>query len=292
MSEAWTRAVQEAAERRGADIEAVVLGPHGADPAVQAAEIDSLLLMGDADCLVVEAPWSGTSEPAELARVINRATNSGVPVFVVGADIEASQRFAYFGMEDRSAGFAAGSAVGQWAIDAKIWLRVGGVVARNAEDPGARLRMQGFIDGLTVQLPEIQFANRPGSAQSLGSRPGDAYELSRAWILDHPDVDILLVADSGLETVASAIAAEALYGDVSAVGFELSDTVVSYIRDGVVAAALVPDSAAAAAAAAAACTDFLLSGVYETGHVAVDPLAVTEANVDDGVWLQPEPDPR
>ena len=288
MGDGWKQGVEEAAERHGADIEAVVLGAAGADPAARADEIDSLIVAGDVDCLAVEAPAPDAFGAEELARVMDKAVNSGVAVFTVGADSAASRRFAHYGLEDRAAGAFAGSVVGQWSADTGIWLRVGAVLALDAQDPASRLRMEGFIEAITRVLPDIYFLNGPDDAPSLGAGTGDVYAAFREWILAHPDVDIALYAGPGLERVAAPVAELGLWGDVSVAGFEMSETLGNYIRDGVVVAAMVADPAAAAAAAAGACADFLLVGVYETGQVPVDPVAVTEANVDDGPWALEE----
>ena len=292
MGDGWKQGVEEAAERHGADIEAVVLGAAGADPAALADEIDSLIVAGDVDCLAVEAPAPDAFGADELARVMDKAVNSGVAVFTVGADSAASRRFAHYGLEDRAAGAFAGSVVGQWSADTGIWLRVGAVLALDAQDPASRLRMEGFIEAIARVLPDIYFLNGPDDAESLGAGPGgDVYAAFREWILAHPDVDIALYAGPGLERVAAPVAELSLWGDVSVVGFEMNEMLGNYMRDGVVVAALVADPAAEAAAAAGACGDFLLAGAYETGHVPVDPLVVTEANVDDGPWALAEQQP-
>ena len=263
-----------------------MVSPRGGDAAAGVDEIDLLVQAGDVDCLVVEAPGAAELGAAELTGMIDRAVDAGVPVFVLGADSSDSKRFAFFGAEERSAGVVAGTVVGRWASDSYVWIRKVGLLAGDPQNPVSLLRMEGFVEGLGGELLGIDFVNDPESALPVGFDPLDAYDLVRAWILAHPDVDVLLHADSGLETVAAAIADEGLYGDVSAVGFEMSEAVGDYIRDGVVVAALVRDSAAEGAAAAGACGDFLLAGVYEMGHVPVDPVAVTEANVNDGDWAR------
>ena len=114
------------------------------------------------------------------------------------------------------------------------------------------------------------------------------YDETQEWILDHPDVDIIFFPDAGLEPAAAVIADWALYGDVSLAGFHMSPTVGDFIRDGVVVAAMLTGLADQAAAAAEACGDFLLAGAFHTGHVPIDPVAVTDENVDSRDWALPE----
>ena len=145
------------------------------------------------------------------------------------------------------------------------------------------------MEGFETEMFGVEFVNDPQSALALGFEPVRARELARAWISAHPDVDIVVHADAGLEAVAEALAVDALYGDVFAVGFEMTAALGDYIRDGLVGATFVRDRAGEAAAAAGACGDFLLAGVHETGPVLVAPAAVTAANVDAGAWELREP---
>ena len=285
LAAAWPGAVEAAAERHRAGLEARVVGAGRADGAARAEEVDSLVLAGEVDCLAVEAPEGD----GPLARVVDRAANSGVPVFTVGGDSAGSKRFAFYGLDDLAAGTVTGELVGRWAVERRILLRRAGVLAGDANDEGSQRRMEGFIAGIESQIPDIEFVNRPGDGVvSQGSDPGGVYERSGKWILEHPDVDIVFHADSGLEMVSKFIADESLYGDVSAAGFGMSQAVGNYIREGVVVAAMLPGGANQAAAAADACADLLLAGAYDTGAVAVDPVAVTDDNVLDRDWTLPE----
>ena len=107
-------------------------------------------------------------------------------------------------------------------------------------------------------------------------------------MLDNIDVDIVFHTDAGLEQAAQVIADHLLYGDMYAVGFHISPEVADYIRERVVVAAMVPRRAEQARQAGAACAEFLGSGAYRTGHVEIEPLAVTRDNVDDADWSLPE----
>ena len=283
MGEGWARGAEEVAARYGGAVEARVVGPWGDDPDAQAAEIDELVTAGEVDCLAVEAAAGG-----ELARVIDRAANSGVPVFTVGADSPDSKRFAFYGLDDRDAGVHTGRLVGRWALDGRILLRKAAVLAADAADERSRLLMEGFVAGMGEELPDLEFVNGPDTAASLGDDPEAAYEAAGEWIEAHPDVDIIFHPDPSLEQASRYIAVQALYGEVSTAGFHLSGAVLNYVYEGVVVAAMVPGLANQAAAAADACGDFLLAGAYDTGHVAVDPTAVTEANIEERDWTAPE----
>ena len=283
-SAGFSRGATEASERHRARIDTRLAGPEVVDPAEQARHIDDLVVSGDVDCLTVEVPEVGAGDAAVLARAIDKAVNAGVPVFTVGGDSPDSRRFAFYGLDDFVAGERTGSVVGRWAVNGRILLRKAGVLAGDAGDPRSRRLMEGFIAGITAELPEIEFVNGPDSVESLGFDPERVYAISGRWIAAHPDVDIIFHADSGLEAASRYIADESLYGDVSMAGFHMSTDVLRYIREGVVVAATVPALADQAAAAARACGDFLLAGAYHSGTVAVDPLVVTEDNLGERDW--------
>ena len=292
MGAGFSAGAAETSERHSAGIEARLVSADSGGAATQAEQIDDLVLSGVVDCLVVEADNSDVSGSAALARATDRAVNAGVPVFTVGDDSPDSRRLAFYGLDDFSVGRLAGETVGRWSLDERILLRQAGVLTGDASDPALRLRMEGFIAGITAELPDLTFVNGPNTVESHGFDPDELYEESGEWILTHPDVDIIFHTDhGGLEAASAFIADQALYGDVSIVGLAtggLSQSLYNYVYEGVVVAAMVPGLANQAAAAAAACGDFLLAGAYNNGAVAVDPVAVTEDNLDERDWTLPE----
>ena len=289
MGAGFAAGAAESSERHSARIEARVVGPDEAGAAAQAQQIDDLIVQGGLDCLVVEAAEAAAADSGGgLATVIDRAVNSGVPVFTVGGDSADSRRFAFYGLDALGAGARAGEAVGRWAVDGRILLRKAGVLTGDATSERSQRLMEGFIAGITAELPDLEFVNGPDTVESFGFDPVEVYDEAGEWILAHPDVDVVFFTDEGMEPASRFIADRALYGDVSLAGFHMSEKVPNYIREGVVVAAMLPGLAGQAAAAAEACGDFLLAGAYHTGHVAVDPVVVTEDNVEDRDWAQPE----
>ena len=283
LQHGWSRAAAEVAEQHGVEIDARVIGPNRADAEAQAATIESLIASADIDCLAVEA-----AGPRLLTGVIGAAVEAGVPVFAVGGDSPDSKRFAFYGIDDYAAGQAAGSLVGRWAADGGILVRRAGVLTGDADDPRSFERMRGFVAGLTEVHSGVEWVNGPADAPSVGFDPFGAYDASEAWVLDNFDVDIVFHTDEGLEAVAAVIADQLLYGDMYAAGFHLSEPVADYIRERVVVAAMGQRLAEQARRAGLACGDFLLAGAHDTGHVVIDPVAVTRDNVDEVDWTLPE----
>ena len=285
MGAGFSAGAAETSERHGASVEAGVVAADGAD---QAQQIDDLVASGEADCLAVEVPDGDAAASRSVAAAIDRAVNSGVPVFTVGSDGADSRRFASYGLDELSAGRVTGEVVGRWAVDGKILLRKAGVLTGDATSPRSQQLMEGFIAGISAELADLQFVNGPDSVESFGFEPAEFYDEAGEWILAHPDVDIIFVTDEGLEPASRFVGDRALYGDVSLAGFHMSEAVGNYIYEGVVVVAMLPGLANQAAAAAEACGDFLLAGVYDTGRVAVDPVAVTDDNLDERDWTLSE----
>ena len=279
----WSVAAGEVAEHHGVEINARVIGPNSADAEAQAAAIESLIASADIDCLAVEA----ANFPL-LTDVIDSAVDAGIPVFAVGGDSPDSKRFAFYGLDDYAAGQTAGSLVGQWAVDGGILVRRAGVLTGDAGDQGSFDLMRGFVAGLSEIHSGVDWVNGPADVDSFGFDPFVVHDATEAWVLDNMDVDIVFHTDEGLEAVARVIADQLLYGDMYAVGFHMSEPVTNYIRERVVVTAMAQGLAEQARRAGAACGDFLLGGTHDTGHVVIEPVAVTRDNVDEIDWALPE----
>ena len=279
----WAAAAGEVADQHGTEINARVIGPNGADVEAQAATIESLIASGDIDCLAVEA-----AHPLLLTDVIDAAVDAGVPVFSVGGDSPDSKRFAFYGLDDYAAGETAGQMVGQWAADGGILVRRAGVLTGDASDQGSFDRMRGFVAGLSEIHSGVDWVNGPSDVDSFGFDPFTVHDATEAWVLDNIDADIVFHTDEGLEALARVMADQLLYGDMYAVGFHMSEPVTNYVRERVVVTAMVQGLAEQARRAGAACGDFLLAGTHDTGHVVIEPVAVTRDNIDEIDWTLPE----
>ena len=279
LSDGWSRAGADIGSEHGADVNARVIGPNRPDAAAQIATIDELVGSGDIDCLAVEASDSGA-----FVGIIDKAVDAGIPVFGVGGDSPDSKRFAFYGFDDFEAGRLAGATVGRWSVDSRILMRKAGVLTGDAQDPRSQARMEGFVEGLRSVHSAMEFVNGPDTAESQGFDPESVYTASEAWILGHPDVDIVFHTDEGLEMAARAVASHLLYGDVYAAGFHMSEQVADYIREGVVVAALPAGLWQQAHRAGLACGRFLLEGAHDTGFMAMDPLVATRDNVEEVDW--------
>ena len=283
LGSGWSGAAAEVAEQHGIDVNARVIGPNSADAEAQAATIESLVASADIDCLAVQA-----ANPRLLDDAIDAAVEAGVPVFAVSGDSPDSRRFAFYGIDAHAAGFSAGQLVGEWAADGGILVRRAAVLTGDAGTQSYFDLMRGFIEGFGEIHSGVEFVNGPADVESFGFEPVAVYNATEAWVLDNLDVDIVFHTDAGVEALAAVMADQLLYGDMYAVGFHMSPQVADYIRERLVVASMVTGSAEHARRAGLACGGFLLEGVHETGHVVLEPAAVTRDNVDDTDWTLPE----
>lgn len=276
FTEGWQRAGAEAAEQFGREINPRVIGPPVADAAEQQATIEALIASGDIDCLAVEA-----SEADSFAAGIDAAVEAGIPVFTVVGDAPGSKRFAHVGLNAVEAGRAAGSLVGQWALDGSILVRRAALLSGDAANQQSFDLMRGFMAGLSETHSGAEWLNEPATAPSWGFDEVTVYNLAEAWAVENSDVDIVFHTGEGLEMIGRVIADQLLYGDMYAVGFGTNEVIADLIRERAIVAAMSPRFDEQAYLAGRACSGFLLDGVVETGHIVVAPAAYTLDNVDD-----------
>ena len=283
LERGWRLGVEEVSSSGGYGVAARVVGPAGTDSEARASDLEELVQAGGADCLVVDSAGG-----ASVADAIDAAISAGVPVFTIGTDSPFTRRFAYYGIDDLEAGKLAASFVGQWATEGRLLLLNAGVLARDPGDPSAKARMEGFIESFLELMPHVEFANGPEDVEPLGFDSDSAYDSAAVWLQEHPDVDIIFLADGGLEQLAAAIGDQFLHGDVYAAGFGMSDAIGNFIHDGVVVATLLEGLESQAETAAQACGRFLDDGVYDAGAVARNPQVVHEDNLESTGWAPPE----
>ena len=284
MDSGWKRGMAEADARYDGSIAGRVVGPPNTDIPAQVAEIDALLDAGEIDCLAFEAHEGGP-----YIDVINKAMDQGIPVFGVNADSSDSKRISFHALDEFSAGKLAGKITGEWAIaNGKDW-KTAALMTGSVEGGWAQGRMTGFVEGLNAALPGLEWANTSTeNIESQGWDPATSYAMVEAWVLGHPDVDIIFHTDQGVTNVAKAISDNGLSGTMYTSGFNIDPATADYIRSGDIIVTMVQGFSNQAARGAQACSDFLFDGNYDVGHVIMDPVAVTGDNVDSVDWTDPK----
>ncbi len=214
--------VDQAAKDLGVD--AVMVGPVGADANKQVAELETLMTSG-VDGLAVS---SATTDA--LAPVINKALGEGIPVVTFNTDNPASHRLAFVGQDLVQSGRIAGDlmakkingqgkviittldAAAQWSLD---------------REKGARESLAKY-PGITV----VQTVN-------TGTEPAAIYSAIENAMLAHPDVTGILSLECCSNPAAGQwVQRNGKKGAVTVVGFDLLPQTLQLVKDGYIAATI------------------------------------------------------
>ncbi|QHT59395.1 sugar ABC transporter substrate-binding protein [Paenibacillus lycopersici] len=219
------RSVEEgaasASKRFGMELE--YMGPFRVDPAEQKRLLEKAIAERF-DALLVQ----GQNDPS-YARLIDQAAANGIPVIAVDADEPGSERLAYVGTDNRTAGRRMGElvlrAVGETG---KIGVLIG------SQASNQQLRLAGFRDvvkrhpGLTVE-----------DVRSSNTSRLQAEEQAEDMLRRHPDLKAI-VGFSALDGLGIAEAAKRMAaGNVLVFGFDDPGSTRDEIRGCQITAALV-----------------------------------------------------
>jgi ABC-type sugar transport system substrate-binding protein len=255
-------------------IESRMIGPVGGGNEKQVAEIRSLLNANQIDALVFNA-----AQPGPFVDVINQAMAAGVPVWGTGGDSPESNRIGFFALDEEAAGKLAGESAGKWAKTAKVDVKKAALFTGDPAGPWAQSRMQGFVEGLTAEFPDVTFVNSAKNPYNTSFDFPKVYADAKAFIAGNPDVQILFHTDQGVQMLGKAIADSKRTGKTWAAGFNLSDQILDYITSDDIVTTVGQNWNGQASAAAKAAADFIFKGEVVKGVNAATPFVVTKDNV-------------
>lgn len=171
------------------------------------------------DGIVVVPIFDGT------ARIINEATDAGVPVFTIVAEgAVASRRLAFMGQDATSAGRQIGEFIVE-KMNAKGEL---GVITGYFGATQHTQRMNGALDYIKEKAPEIKiigpFENK--------DKAEAAYSLLQDMSTANPDLAMVYVTAGGPFGAAKAVKDLNLTGKVGVVGFDHTPDNLQYLKSG------------------------------------------------------------
>jgi len=201
-------------------------GPSDYDMNAVSAAIDQAVAKGAAGIVVVG--WEES-----LNGSINQAIASGVPVVTVDADLPTSNRLAFVGTSN----FSAGVELGNW-ISGKLGKK--GQVALLGMPTLSNIRDR--IEGI-----KSVFAANDIKIVQIGDSKTDAVgsaETAASILLKYPDLDALIGVDShsGLG-IGMAIKEANKVGKILATGFDRDNSLLEMIAEGVVSGTVVQRTA-------------------------------------------------
>jgi ribose transport system substrate-binding protein len=159
------------------------------------------------------------------ARIINEATQAGVPVFNIVAEGAApSERLAFIGQDATSAGEQIGKFI-QEKTGGKGKL---GVITGYFGATQHTQRMNGALDYLKANAPDLKvvgpFENK--------DKAEAAYSIVQDMVTSNPDLSMIYVTAGGPFGAAKAIKDLGLTGKVGVVGFDHTPDNIAYLKTG------------------------------------------------------------
>lgn len=171
------------------------------------------------DGIVVVPIFDGT------ARIINEATDEGVPVFnIVAEGATESKRLAFIGQDAISAGQQIGEYIAK-KMDGKGKL---GVITGYFGATQHTQRMNGAVDYLKAKFPDIQIVGPFENKDKAES----AYSLVQDMMTANPDLSMVYVTAGGPFGAAKAVKDLNLTGKVGVVGFDHTPDNMQYLKTG------------------------------------------------------------
>lgn len=171
------------------------------------------------DGIVVVPIFDGT------ARIINEATDAGVPVFnIVAEGATPSERLAFIGQDATSAGEQIGKFIEQ-KLGGKGKL---GVIIGYFGATQHTQRMNGALDYLKAHDPNIQIV---GPFENK-DKAEEAYSLVQNMMTSNPDLSMVYVTAGGPFGAAKAVKDLGLTGKVGVVGFDHTPDNMAYLKTG------------------------------------------------------------
>lgn len=167
-------------------------------------------------------------------KVINRATEAGIPVFnFIAEGSKPSKRLAFMGQDAYAAGQLAGKTIEELTGGkGKVGVITGYFGATQHEN-----RMNGALDYFKKSVPGINVVGKYENRDKAET----AYSLTKDMLTAHPDLKVVYVTAGGPFGAAKAVQDLGLTGKVGVVCYDHIPENVKYVRSGQIVAAIAQD---------------------------------------------------
>lgn len=234
----WQRVKQAAiaiGDERG--IEMTVLGPENGYTK-EAVETQISLIAEHFEQNQLDGLILGPSDSIRLAPIVEKLTEQGIPVMAMDTPLDTEAVLTFIGFDN----FAAGEAMGKWVI--QYWATQKQTGTAKPKPPkilmleGARHndnaieRQAGFLAGLNTGAFELL------AIRSANWSTAEAQEITRQWLEQYPQIDVIVAANDGMALGAIAAMAEQNRTDILVTGFDGSDAGLSALENGTLAATI------------------------------------------------------
>ena len=208
----------DAAARLGPNVQVQLLGPAEWDASLEAREIDNLVARG------VDGILATAGDAQAMNTSIDNAIAAGIPVVLFDSDAPDSQRLAFVGTNNYTAGCEAGKAVASWHGDDAVV----GISTFPGPEHLAQ-RVQGFTDCLAAAAPNAtiaQTANDQGKVDTAESA-------ITAMLQANPTINVIFAAHGNPGPgAAAAVRSLNLQGQVDILAFDFGSPVLELIQKG------------------------------------------------------------
>jgi ribose transport system substrate-binding protein len=194
-----------------------IVSPSNAyDANQQIAQIEALINSSQVDCLSIAVNGADT-----FTNVTTKALEAGIPVFSVGAPTNGNE-LGQFTQIPEVEGVQTAEVVLDWAADNGVELKDFMMSSGAPASTWAQGRMISFQDTIKAAVPDAVFSADAANALNTTFEPPKAFDAYKAFLIGHPDVQVLLSADQGAGSAAKAIEDLGLKGKVWSVGWNPS----------------------------------------------------------------------
>jgi ABC-type sugar transport system substrate-binding protein len=236
----------------------------------QISQIEAKLAAGQIDCISIE-PVTSDSTTAIVAKLIGQ----GIPVFTVGVPSHGHE-FTNFTQLPPKEGATAAEVVLKWIAETGTKLKVFAVSGGDPAQAWAQGRMKGFREGIQKAIPDAVFVTTEENGLNTSYEPGKTFDIYKAFLSAHPDVQFIENVDIGAEHAARAIKQLNKVGQVFTLGWNVSRGQLDAIDAGIQVASLDQRWPDQAAFGGPACAQFLANGVVLPNTQTLRPITKAE----------------
>lgn len=164
--------------------------------------------------------------PDLLTKVINQATEAGIPVVTFNTDAPKSKRMCFVGQDAMTAGKVAAELMGQYlGGEGKVFIITG-----FHTHLGHRERVSGFQEYTREYFPHIKMLGVHESCD----KSERAYAITQKALTSYPNLRGIYVAGRGVSGAGQAVKDANRSSSVKVVSFDLRKETIDLIREGVV----------------------------------------------------------
>lgn len=182
----------------------------------QITQIEALFNSNQVDCLSIMVNGADT-----FTAVTKKLLAAGVPVFTVGAPTNGNELQQFTQVPEKE-----GAQTAKVVLD---YMKENGLAFKTFAVSGgapaaswAQGRMISFKEAILAAIPDAEFVTDETSALNTTFEVPKMYDAYKAFIVGHPDIDVILSADQGAGQAARAIKDSGLTGKAFSVGWNVT----------------------------------------------------------------------